>query len=494
MMRKWTEEQINYLKENYPNKSKEELLENLPYTWASICTKARENKIVRRKFEPKWTEDEKEFLRQNYPNGDKNFILSALSRYNWGEIQRKANSLKIVRNIVSPRLFTEEDIQWLKDNYSQASLKEIKNRFPDIDIQAVRNRANSFGLKMDKSKRDRLVCGKYCFTKDDEQWLINNYQIKTMNEIIEHFDNNFTSIQIYSKASKLGLKRDFDDYTQQEIDLMKNFYDKCKTVDEFCKKYIPNRTVTSITTKAYRLGIIKRKKWTKEEDQRLIDNYYKMFRWQLVKLFPNKPKQSVFNRIIKLGLSGGMGYAYREEDNNFIRDNYLQMTDEEIGTILHRAAKSIKTQRNTLGYYRKNLEIITSYVNLNRFIARHENSWRKESIDNWGELCILSDKQFEHIHHLYSRNLIVDEVGKYFNLPDDFDICQCDKKFRDRIVAKYRQIVSQHPLGVPLTEEIHIKFHTFYGFGNNTPEQFLDFVSRFYPEKLEMIKEYLKNN
>ena len=100
----------------------------------------------------------------------------------------------------------------------------------------------------------------------------------------------------------------------------------------------------------------------------------------------------MFNRIIKLGLSGGMGYAYREEDNNFIRDNYLQMTDEEIGIILHRAARSIKTQRNALGYYRKNLEIITSYVNLNRFIARHENSWRKESIDNWGELCILSNK------------------------------------------------------------------------------------------------------
>jgi len=38
-----------------------------------------------------------------------------------------------------------------------------------------------------------------------------------------------------------------------------------------------------------------------------------------------------------------MGYAYREEDNNFIRDNYLQMTDEEMGKVLHRAAGSIKT-------------------------------------------------------------------------------------------------------------------------------------------------------
>lgn len=109
-MQKWTEEQVNYLKENYSNKSKEELLENLPYTWCAICTKARKNKIIRRKIETKWTEEEKEFLRQNYPNGDKDFMLSTLNRYNWGEIQRKANSLKIVRNIVTPRLFSDEDI------------------------------------------------------------------------------------------------------------------------------------------------------------------------------------------------------------------------------------------------------------------------------------------------------------------------------------------------------------------------------------------------
>lgn len=494
MMRKWTEEQINYLKENYPNKSKEELLENLPYTWSSICTKARKNKIVRRKFEPKWTEDEKEFLRQNYPDGDKNFILSTLNKYNWGEIQRKANSLKIVRNIVTPRLFSEEDIQWLKDNYSQASLQEIENRFPDIDIQAVRNRANHFGLKRINIIRNRINDDNLVFTYEDSEWLKDNYSIKSMEDIISHFDNQFSKSQIYSKAASLGLKRDFDDYTEDEIELIKNFYDKCKTVDEFCKKYMPNRTIYSVTSKAHKLGIVKRKKWTKEEDQILIDNYYKMFRWQLVELFPNKLKQSVFNRIIRLGLSGGMGYAYHEEDNNFIRDNYMQMTDEEIGKILHRAPKSIKTQRNSLGYYRKNLEILTSYVSLNHFIARHENSWRKESIDNWGELCILSGEQFEDVHHLYSRNLMVDEVGKYFNLSDDFDICQCDKNFRDKIIDKYKQIVSQHPLGVPLTEEVHVKFHTFYGFGNNTPEQFLDFVSKFYPEKLETIKEYLKNN
>ena len=110
MMQKWTEEQINYLKENYSNKSKEELLENLPHTWKSIKTKARKIKVCRKNIKFKWTEEEKEFLRENYPEGDKDFILSTLNRYNWGEIQRKANSLKIVRNVVTKRLFSDEDI------------------------------------------------------------------------------------------------------------------------------------------------------------------------------------------------------------------------------------------------------------------------------------------------------------------------------------------------------------------------------------------------
>jgi len=100
-----------------------------------------------------------------------------------------------------------------------------------------------------------------------------------MEDIISHFDNQFNKSQIYSKAASLGLKRDFDDYTEEEIELIKNFYDKCKTVDEFCKKYMPNRTIYSVTSKAHKLGVVKRKKWTKEEDQILIDNYYKMFRW-----------------------------------------------------------------------------------------------------------------------------------------------------------------------------------------------------------------------
>ena len=158
-------------------------------------------------------------------------------------------------------------------------MQELENRFPDIDIQAVRNRANSFGLKRLNIIRNRINNDNLVFTYEDSEWLKYNYSIKSMEDIIFHFDNQFSKSQIYSKAASLGLKRDFDDYTEDEMELIKNFYDKCKTVDEFCKKYMPNRTVYSIVTKANRLGVAKRRKWTKEEDQILIDNYYKMFRW-----------------------------------------------------------------------------------------------------------------------------------------------------------------------------------------------------------------------
>ena len=37
--------------------------------------------------------------------------------------------------------------------------------------------------------------------------------------------------------------------------------------------------------------------------------------------------------------------------------------------------------------------------------------------------------------------------------------------------------------GITLSKEIHKKFHKIYGYGNNTKEQFLDFVHQLYKQK-----------
>ena len=49
----------------------------------------------------------------------------------------------------------------------------------------------------------------------------------------------------------------------------------------------------------------------------------------------------------------------------------------------------------------------------------------------------------------------------------------------NNILSTFRKIQSNYPLGVCLTKEIHKKFHEVYGYGNNTEEQWNDFVKNY---------------
>lgn len=486
-MKKWTEEEIEWLKENYKTTSWEEMLEKLPHSKTAILTKA--NKILGLKktdkeIQYRWTKEYNDFLKANYENGDMDEIMKIIPFPNQ-TIRCQANRFGLKRNKNLKKIFTEEDDKWLKENYGYATKSEIESRFPDKSYQQIQNHANTIGLK--RIKREGKI-----FYREDLQWLKENYSILPIEDILKHFENKATYVQIITTASRLGVKRPSDNYSDEELEIIQRYYKSCKTVQEFQEMYLPNRTVSGINAKAQKMGLLKREDWTTEEDRILIENYDKMFRWQLCELFPNKVKNSVFNRIVALGLTGGQGYAYRKEDDDFIINNYEIMTDEEIGKVLHRAAKSIKQRRNDLGYHRRDPDEITKYISLNRFLARQDSEWRRMAEIACNGKCLLSDNEYEDVHHLYSRNLIVSEIVDCFKLPENFEINSCSKELKEQIILKYREIENQYGLGICLTEEIHTKFHSLYGFGNNTPEQFLSFVFNFFPEKLETIKEYIK--
>ena len=380
--------------------------------------------------------------------------------------------------------WTEEEIEWLKENYAYSTKSEIENRFSDKSYHQIQVFANSIGLK-------RIAREGKIFYKEDLQWLKENYSILPIEDILKHFENRATYSQIVSAISKTDFKRRSNGYSEEEIEIMQKYYKSCKTVKEFQEKYLPNRTVLGINAKAKKLRLLKREDWTTEEDQTLIENYDKMFRWKLCELFPDRPKTSVFNRIVALGLTGGQGYAYRKEDDEFIINNYETMTDEEIGKVLHRAAKSIKQRRNELGYHRKDPDEI-NYPRIGLFISSNDGGWRTESQDAAAKYGLVIGEKGEDIHHLYSRNAMISETMNLFNLTDDFDINSSSTDFRNDFLRVFREIEDRHSLGVYISKEAHIKFHSAYGYGWNTEEQFIEFVSNFFPEKLEILLKYIK--
>ena len=53
-----------------------------------------------------------------------------------------------------------------------------------------------------------------------------------------------------------------------------------------------------------------------------------------------------------------------------------------------------------------------------------------------------------------------------------------DEEYLGEILDLFDKKQREYGHGVCLTKEIHTMFHKEYGFGNNTKEQFLDFVDK----------------
>ncbi len=117
--------------------------------------------------------------------------------------------------------------------------------------------------------------------------------------------------------------------------------------------------------------------------------------------------------------------------------------------------------------------------------------WKKNSIKNCNYKCVVTEKRFDEVHHLYGFNNIVnealDKLGlNYKNKINEYTIDEL-KKIENEVL----ELHNKYPLGVCLSKYIHELFHKLYGYGNNIPSQFKEFKIRY---RLGEFTEYIKNN
>ena len=92
--------------------------------------------------------------------------------------------------------------------------------------------------------------------------------------------------------------------------------------------------------------------------------------------------------------------------------------------------------------------------------------------------CVIGGGKFDVIHHLYSVNQIMEEVLDGYNLPMNVDPCSLAPDVLDSLVSDFATCQYKYGFGVCLTNELHRQFHFEYGYGDNTKEQFLEFVKK----------------
>lgn len=341
----WTDEEDLFLKKYYPTRGCIYAANELGRTRSSVYKRAAKLglKVVVNVSYRAYTPQEIIFIKKNYPLKGSHYVGKMLGRHP-SSIRRKARELRVERkNLLE---WSAEEVEYLKKWYKKKRPSEIARRL-ERSTGAVLVRARKLGLF---KKFMRM------WTKDEEHYLIKNFRQMRYKQIGKHLNRTERSVQ--GKINKMKLIKVIErNWTPQEKRLLTRFYGKIP-IAEIVKRL--NRPPSSIT---FRAAFQKLKKkgppdYTEKEKKFIRDSYFTMTNEQIAKKL-KRTKSGIVRMGRILGLVGtdekkqlvikGREDLYTDEEKEFIRKNYLEMTNIEIAKKLNRPALGIHDIAARLG-------------------------------------------------------------------------------------------------------------------------------------------------
>lgn len=229
--------------------------------------------------------------------------------------------------------------------------------------------------------------------------------------------------------------------------------------------------------------------WSVNEIDVLIKNYGSKTLDEMEQLLPNRKRHHIISKAISLNLTNKviLQTRFTSEERCFVFNNYNNLSDREMGEILNRSTTAINNYRFRNGLIK--IHEKSSYNDLSEYIRRNNTEWKDLSMKNCNYKCVVTGNRFDDIHHIYGLNLILNEVLLNLNIEIKEDMNQYSEIELKNILYSFRALQAEYPLGVCLCKKIHKLFHFEYGYGNNTQEQWNDFLLKYkngvYDDKLK---------
>lgn len=312
------------------------------------------------------------------------------------------------------------------------------------------------------------------------------YPYKSWDELIDIF--NVTKSALMKKAHDLGIKRkvSYGKFSKEEDNILIENY--CKmSAEKIHELYLPDRSPASIRLRVQKIGICKNKKWDCLE----LEKFKKMYETMNPRDVANSIGVSYFsviNTARKYGIRSQYNLSYTDDEFEYIKNNYMDKTDRELSLNLNRSIGSIKNFRAYHGLT-KPYNGSGNYNDIYEFCRKHNSKWRKESLKKQNYRCFVSGEYSTIVHHLYGMHLIVDEIFEDLQwLSKDMLFSDLTKSERGIILETFYDHQAMYPDGIVLSKNIHKDFHTQYKYGNNTPLQFYEFIKNNYPNVIDKIK------
>jgi hypothetical protein len=112
------------------------------------------------------------------------------------------------------------------------------------------------------------------------------------------------------------------------------------------------------------------------------------------------------------------------------------------------------------------------------YLREYIKEWKKDSIKNSNYKCIITGQRFDVVHHIYSYNKIIEETFEALNMEIKPLVSNYSLDELEKLKLKVLELHYKHEYGVCITNQIHDLFHSLYGKGNNTPDQWNDFTNK----------------
>lgn len=171
------------------------------------------------------------------------------------------------------------------------------------------------------------------WTKQEEEMLIKEFPVRTNKELAEMFGRSEKSIIQRANILKLYKNRQVL-WKTEEVEFLTKHYNVDMLPSEIAKSL--NRSVSSVKSKAFAIGLADNVEWTQDQIDYLIDNYCYRTNDEIGKKI-GRSGQAVSYKAFELSLS--INENWSDDEINIIKTNYLNKTMNELQQLLQGKTK-----------------------------------------------------------------------------------------------------------------------------------------------------------
>lgn len=269
-------------------------------------------------------------------------------------------------------------------------------------------------------------------------------------------------------------------WSEEDTEILRENYGKI-SYNQMVNLFSNPKSVDEIRRRAIYIGLTSSRNWSEDEKKILIDNYPNKPFNEILTLLPNRTESSIRGQAKTLNLKSFyyLSRKYTQEEEDYLRSNYLLKTNRELAEYLNRNENGIAQHLLILKLYRPHER--RGYNDLAEYIRGRLLPWTKQIKRDNNFTCALTGKKSNIIiHHIRGFNLILNEAIAEINFPIYENVSDYSGDQLNQIFDTFYHLQETYKNYICLNESVHKQFHSIYGYGNNTKEQWEEFVNTYY--------------